>query len=77
MDLLIGFLAYTSDTVLPDYQNSSKLDLTVLDALDFPEKSEEKIDEKNSPMNFLEAMVMKQRNSVLENQKFLKGESIG
>lgn len=34
MDLLIGFLSYTSDVVMPDYQNSSKLDLTVLEALD-------------------------------------------
>lgn len=36
MDLLIGFLSYTNDTVLQDYQNTSWLDLTVLDALDFP-----------------------------------------
>lgn len=40
MDLLIGFLTYTHDAVVADYQNSSKLDLTVLEALDFQDNNQ-------------------------------------
>ena len=76
MDLLIGFLAFTSEAVQPEFHNSSKLDLTVLEALDCQSPSEQEFGNELQ-MNFLEAMVLKQRSGDKHQRVFLKGESIG
>lgn len=51
--------------------------MTVLEALDFQNQTEEDLKGQDIHMNFLEAMVLKQKSNDSNTNWYLKGESIG